>query len=403
MLKRLTGGNVLNLLLVFVPIAMVMEWVLHSPAMWIFVVACIAVIPLAGLMGHATEEISERVGEGLGGLLNATFGNAAELIIAIVALRAGLYDLVKASITGSIIGNVLLVFGLSALVGGLKFQTQRFNRTAAALGGTLLVLSAVGLVVPAVFHMLVGTSAPVAERNLSLEIAIVLMAAYIASLVFTLRTHKHLYMGDAAVPAADGAGPDVHVANEDDHGHGHAPKPLARSIGTLVIATIGVAVMAEFLVAAATETAEVLGWSEVFVGVIVVAIIGNAAEHSTAIIMAAKNKMDAAINIAAGSSIQIALFVAPLLVFLSYLLAPEGRGPLDLIFTPLEVLAVLASAGIMALCANDGESHWMEGIQLLAVYVILGIAFFFLPTEAATAGVEAAGAAGAVGAPAGGH
>lgn len=363
MTKRLLSAeNALNLLLVFVPVAMLMEWVFHSPALWIFVVSCLGIIPLAGQMGHATERISERVGQGLGGLLNATFGNAAELIIAIMALRAGLYDLVKASITGSIIGNVLLVFGLSALVGGLRFETQRFNRTAAGLGSTLLVLSAVGLVVPAIFHYLVGATAPVAERNLSLEISIVLMATYIASLFFTLRTHKHLYMGDSGEAAREGAHPE--------------PGSLGKAVGRLVLATLGVAIMAEFLVAAASETAERLGWSEVFVGVIVVAIIGNAAEHSTAIIMAAKNKMDAAINIAVGSSIQIALFVAPLLVFLSYLLGPR---PMDLIFTPLEVLAVAACVGIMAFCANDGESHWMEGVQLLAVYVILGIAFFFLP------------------------
>ncbi len=363
MTKRLLSAeNALNLLLVFVPVAMLMEWVFHAPALWIFVVSCLAIIPLAGQMGHATERISERVGQGLGGLLNATFGNAAELIIAIMALRAGLYDLVKASITGSIIGNVLLVFGLSALVGGLRFETQRFNRTAAGLGSTLLVLSAVGLVVPAIFHYLVGETAPAAERNLSLEISIVLMATYVASLFFTLRTHKHLYMGDSGEAAREGA---------------HAePGSLGKAVGRLVLATLGVAIMAEFLVAAASETAERLGWSEVFVGVIVVAIIGNAAEHSTAIIMAAKNKMDAAINIAVGSSIQIALFVAPLLVFLSYLLGPR---PMDLIFTPLEVLAVAACVGIMAFCANDGESHWMEGVQLLAVYVILGIAFFFLP------------------------
>ncbi|MBW3655355.1 MAG: calcium/proton exchanger [Gemmatimonadetes bacterium] len=365
----------LNLLLVFVPIAMVMEWGLHSPPIAIFVVSCLAIIPLAGQMGHATEEIADRVGQGVGGLLNATFGNAAELIIAIVALRAGLYDLVKASITGSIIGNVLLVFGLSALVGGLKFQTQKFNRTAAGLGGTLLVLSAVGLVVPALFHMLVGTTAPEAERNLSLEIAIVLMATYIASLFFTLKTHRHLYMGDSGEAAA------LH--------EGHVHPPLGRSIGKLVLATIGVAIMAEFLVAAASHTAEALGWSQVFVGVIVVAIIGNAAEHSTAIIMAAKNKMDASINIAVGSSIQIALFVAPLLVFLSYFIAPQ---PMDLIFTPMEVLAVGLCVGIMAFCSVDGESHWMEGVQLLAVYVILGIAFYFLPEPETAAAVGAAAA-----------
>ncbi|HEY0023602.1 MAG TPA: calcium/proton exchanger [Longimicrobium sp.] len=372
-----SAANLLNLLLVFVPIAMIMEWVLHSPPIAIFIVSCLGIIPLAGQMGHATEEIAERVGQGVGGLLNATFGNAAELIIAIVALRAGLYDLVKASITGSIIGNVLLVFGLSALVGGLKYETQKFNRTAAGLGGTLLVLSAVGLVVPALFHGLVGDSAPAAERNLSLEIAIVLMVTYIASLFFTLKTHRHLYMGDA------GEGASIH--------EGHAPPPMGRSIGKLLLATIGVAVMAEFLVAAASHTAEALGWSQVFVGVIVVAIIGNAAEHSTAIIMAAKNKMDAAINIAVGSSIQIALFVAPLLVFLSYFIAPQ---PMDLIFTPMEVLAVGLCVGIMAFCSMDGESHWMEGVQLLAVYVILGIAFYFLPVDPETAAAAGAAAGG---------
>lgn len=372
-----SAANLLNLLLVFVPIAMIMEWVLHSPPIAIFIVSCLGIIPLAGQMGHATEEIAERVGQGVGGLLNATFGNAAELIIAIVALRAGLYDLVKASITGSIIGNVLLVFGLSALVGGLKYETQKFNRTAAGLGGTLLVLSAVGLVVPALFHGLVGDSAPAAERNLSLEIAIVLMVTYVASLFFTLKTHRHLYMGDSGEAAA---------LNE-----GHTLPPLGRSIGKLVLATIGVAVMAEFLVAAASHTAEALGWSQVFVGVIVVAIIGNAAEHSTAIIMAAKNKMDAAINIAVGSSIQIALFVAPLLVFLSYFIAPH---PMDLIFTPMEVLAVGLCVGIMAFCSMDGESHWMEGVQLLAVYVILGIAFYFLPVDPETAAAAGAAAGG---------
>jgi Ca2+:H+ antiporter len=366
-----SAANLMNLLLVFVPVAMLMEWYFHSSPTALFVVACLGIIPLAGLMGHATEEIAERVGEGVGGLLNATFGNAAELIIAIVALRAGLFDLVKASITGSIIGNVLLVFGLSALVGGVKYETQRFNRTAASLGSTLLVLSAVGLVVPAIFHQLVGNTAAAAERNLSTEIAVVLMLTYIASLFFTLKTHRHLYMGDASTDAEPA----------------HAPsKPLGRSIGMLVLATIGVAVMAEFLVGAATETAEVLGWSEVFVGVIVVAIIGNAAEHSTAIIMAAKNKMDGAINIAVGSSIQVALFVAPLLVFLSYFIAPQ---PMDLIFTPLEVLAVGLCVGVMAFCSNDGESHWMEGVQLLAVYVILGIAFYFLPAAASTTGAGA--------------
>ena len=357
--------NILYLLLIFLPIALFLEYVVHPGALWIFATSSLAIIPLAGLMGRATEQLAERVGEGVGGLLNATFGNAAELIIAIVALRAGLFDLVKASITGSIIGNILLVFGLSALVGGLKFPEQRFNRTAAGLGATLLVLSAIGLLIPAVFHLVVrgDAAAPVAapEQELSLEIAIVLMATYLLSLWFTLRTHRHLYMG--------GAGEHGEAAE-------HGLPSAGRSVGLLVLSTIGVAFMAELLVEAAEITADTLGWNEVFVGVILVAIIGNAAEHSSAVLMAAKNKMDVAINIAVGSSIQIALFVAPLLVFLSYLIAPQ---PMNLLFTTLEVVAVGISVLIMALISQDGESHWMEGVQLLAVYVMLGIAFFFLP------------------------
>ncbi|HEX8905618.1 MAG TPA: calcium/proton exchanger, partial [Longimicrobiaceae bacterium] len=321
-----------------------------------------AVIPLAGLMGHATEQLAEQMGEGVGGLLNATFGNAAELIIAVIALRAGFFDLVKASITGSIIGNILLVFGLSTLAGGIRYQTQSFNATAAAAGTTLLVLSAVGLLIPASFHAIVGNSALTAERNLSLEIAVVLIITYGLSLIFTLKTHRHLYVGD--------------ISKEPDEPGDHAPPPLWRPVLLLLAATAGIALMAEFLVGAAKHTAESLGWSEVFVGVIVVAIIGNAAEHSTAVLMAWKNKMDVAINIAVGSSIQVALFVAPVLVLLSYAIAPR---PMDLIFTRLEVMAIAVSVLIMGYVAADGESHWMEGVQLLAVYAILGIAFFFLP------------------------
>jgi Ca2+:H+ antiporter len=366
--------NLLYWLLLFAPLALVLEHVVHASPVTIFITSALAIIPLAGLMGRATEQLAERLGEGVGGLLNATFGNAAELIIAGIALNAGLYDLVKASITGSIIGNVLLVYGLSALVGGVRFESQSFNRTAASLGGTLLVLSAIGLVVPAIFHLAAAGPAPglgagaVAggvphEQELSLEIAVVLMATYVLSLFFTLRTHRHLYAGDAGAHAMEEAGVGASTG---------------RAIGLLLVATAGVALMAELLVAAAEVTAEALGWSEIFVGVILVAIIGNAAEHSTAILMAAKNKMDAAVNIAVGSSIQIALFVAPLLVFLSYFVGPR---PMDLLFTPFEVLAVVLSAGIMALITHDGESHWMEGVQLLAVYIILGIAFFFLPVH----------------------
>jgi Ca2+:H+ antiporter len=353
--------NWLLVLLVFLPISLVLEFLLHVTGLPIFLTAAAAIVPLAAVMGHATERLAERLGEGIGGLLNATFGNAAELIIAIVALRAGLHDLVKASITGSIIGNILLVFGLSALVGGVRFPRQAFNRTAAALGATMLVLSAIGLVVPAIFHMIVRGNPDAPEGTLSLEIAMVLMATYVLSLLFTLRTHRHLYVGEGVAHALD---------------EGHTPQPTWKPLLLLLAATAGIALMSEMLVGAVEESAAAFGMNEVFVGVILVAIIGNAAEHSSAILLAGRNRMDAAIHIAVGSSIQIALFVAPLLVFLSYFIGPT---PLDLIFTTLEVVAVAIAVGIIAFVAHDGETHWMEGVQLLAVYIILGMAFFFLP------------------------
>lgn len=362
MSKLLSAQNILNLLLIFVPIAIVLEYVAHVRAEWIFVTSCLAIIPLAGLMGKATEHLAEQVGEGIGGLLNATFGNAAELIIAIVALRAGLYDVVKASLTGSIIGNILLVFGLSALVGGARFPVQTFNKTAANLGTTMLTLAAIGLVVPAIFHFVVAGGPVVAEQDLSLEISIILITTYVLSLVFTLRTHRHLYCGDHG--------------EEADEAMGTEGWSTGKSLLVLLIATAFVALMSEFLVGAVVATAKSFGMTEVFVGVILVAIIGNAAEHSTAVLMAIKNKMDIAINIAVGSSIQIALFVAPVMVFLSYVIGPQ---PMDLIFTNFEVLAITLSVAIMALISQDGESNWMEGVQLLAVYAILGLAFYFLP------------------------
>lgn len=363
MLKDLFAPrNLLNWLLVFVPVAVVLE-LMHASPISIFVVSCIAIIPLAGWMGRATEHLAAKLGEGIGGLLNATFGNAAELIIAIMALRKGLFDVVKASITGSIIGNILLVLGLSILAGGFKYRQQKFNTTAAMLGSTMLALSAVALLLPAVFHYLVVGKPNVREQDLSLEIAVVLMITYVLSLVFTLRTHSHLYAGGS------------HGGDEGD-GHGGAAEwSRGRSLLTLFGATALVALMSEFLVGAVEEASQTLGLTEVFVGVILVAIIGNAAEHSTAVLMAMKNKMDLALNIAIGSSMQIALFVAPALVFISYLF---GR-PMDLIFTPLEVIAVVVSVLVVALIAQDGESNWMEGVLLLAVYVILGLTFYFLP------------------------
>jgi Ca2+:H+ antiporter len=344
----------LRLLLLAVPLALLL-WGL-------------AIIPLAGIMGEATERLSRRVGPGIGGLLNATFGNAAELIIALFALFNGLDEVVKASLTGSVIGNLLLVLGASLLAGGMRYPVQRFNRTAVGVGSTLAVLAAVGMVVPAIFHSLAVAHSPGpaeslvlenVEHKLSLAVAGILVLTYSLNLLFSLRTHKDLYnsSGDAE---------DV---------EGQIAPSVTRSTVELLVATFAVAVMSEVLVGAVHETSHALGLTEVFVGVIVVAVVGNAAEHSTAILMARKNQMDLAVGIAFGSALQIALFVTPVLVFASYLRA----APMDMLFSTMEVVAVILAVLIARMVAEDGESNWLEGAMLLMIYAILGAAFFFLP------------------------
>ncbi|MBF0119704.1 MAG: calcium/proton exchanger [Desulfobacterales bacterium] len=354
-------ANFINWFLIFVPIAMILEFI-HASGTLIFVTSALAIIPLAGLMGHATESLADKLGEGLGGLLNATFGNAAELIIAIIAMKEGKFEVVKASITGSIIGNILLVLGASIIAGGLKFSSQKFNRTASSLGSTLMTLSGIALIVPAIFHFLNQGHPQKVEQELSLEIAVVLFITYILSLIFSLKTHKHLYDG----------GECLEEKTEDDSGM-HWNRGI--SLAVLVVATALVAIMSEFLVGSIEATAKQFKLSDIFIGVILVAIIGNAAEHSTAILMAMKNKMDLSVNIAVGSSLQIALFVAPVLIFASYFF---GK-PMDLIFTPMEVISVIISVMVLNLVTSDGESNWMEGVQMLAVYIILGMTFYFLP------------------------
>ncbi len=363
--------GLLNLLLVFAPLAIAMEWT-HSDPTWIFFCSCIAIIPLAGLMGKATEVLAEHLGPGIGGLLNASFGNAAELIIAFFALKAGMHDVVKASITGSILGNILLVMGASLLAGGLKFREQKFNRTASGLAATMLALAMIGLLMPAIFHAhLVQHHTTANEAGVSLEIAIVLFVSYALMLLFSLKTHKHLYNSEEA---------------QQQHRDSLKEPEFHWSIRTATIvllsATIAVAWMSELLVGSIEATRQSLGWTEVFVGVIVVAIVGNAAEHSTAILVAMKNRMDLSLQISLGSALQIALFVAPVLVFTSYL---PGFERLDLVFTMMEVVAVAVSVLVVALVAIDGESNWMEGLLLLAVYLILAIAFYHLPAESAAA------------------
>lgn len=361
MIARLfSPANLLNALLVFVPITALLEF-RHASPTWIFITSAASIVPLAGLMGKATEHLAEELGEGIGGLLNATFGNAAELIIAVIALRAGLYDVVKASITGSIIGNILLVLGLATLCGGTRSSEQRFSRGAASVSASLLMLSAIGLIIPAVFHYLVAGKGVVHEQELSLEIAIVLFLTYLLSLLFTLKTHRHLYVSEADP--------------EHDEALGTSGWARGKALAVLLVATALIAWMAEMLVGAVEHAAHAFGMTEVFVGVIVVAIVGNAAEHSTAVLVALKNKMDLALGIAIGSSLQIALFVAPVLVFVSYLFGT----PMDLVFTPFEVISVVLAVLAVNVIVLDGESNWMEGVQLLAVYLIIAVAFYFLP------------------------
>lgn len=373
----------LDWLLVFVPIAIALRFIpaLENPTA-LFVISCLAIIPLAGWMGRATEHLAEHLGQGVGGLLNATFGNAAELIIALFALSKGLTGVVKASITGSIIGNILLVLGLSFLAGGIKFRRQEFNRVAAGVSATALTLGAIALVIPTVFHQAAalvpvaqGGWTPDKEQNLSLAIAVVLFATYVLTLLFTLVTHRELFGADESKTVAREAGEELTKMEAERHGHGHKPWSVGKAVGVLVGATAFVALISEFLVGAIEGARESLGLTEVFVGVIVVAIVGNAAEHSSAILMAYRNKMDIAIGIAVGSSLQIALFVAPLLIFASYLF---GR-PMDLEFTIPEVVAVVASIIIVEQISSDGESNWIEGLQLLSVYAVLAVLFYFLP------------------------
>ncbi len=352
--------HLLQVLLVFIPLAFLGHF-LKWPAHITFFMSCLSIAPLAGLMGKATEVLADKIGAGAGGLLNATFGNACELLIAFSALRAGLVDVVKASLTGSIIGNVLLVLGMSMLAGGIKHKTQTFNRTAATTSATLLALAAICLIVPAFFHFHGGKLVTVDEEHkLALCIAIVQFVVYCLSLLFSLKTHRNLYVREIDELSTQAIG---------TQGWG-----VKTSIAVLAVTTVMVAVLSEILVNQVEATAQGIGWTHMFIGVIVVAIVGNAAEHSTAVLMAMKNKMDLSMGIALGSSTQIALFVAPVMVFASFML---GK-PMDLAFSGFEVMAVAVSVIILAFVATDGECNWLEGVQLMAVYLILGATFFFL-------------------------
>ena len=344
------------MLLVFIPITIAAKFFGASETL-VFVLAAVAIIPLSGLLGVATEEVAGYTGPTMGGLLNATLGNFAELVIAAMALRAGLVDLVKASITGSILGNLLLVLGAAQLAGGLKFKTQRFNPNLAGLSATLLVVTVIGLVVPAVFDVLHHDPSHVKTQSISLWVAGILIVGYLLSLLYSMGTHK----------SAFGEGGDVAIGESQPHWS------VKKAVTILVLSAAAIGVMSEMLVASTEHAVESLGMSQIFVGLIFIPIIGNAAEHSSAVMMAMKNRMDLAVSIAVGSSIQVALLIAPVLV----LLGAAFGVPMNLAFRPMEVASVVLAVGVASSVIRDAESNWLEGAFLLLVYGILAVAFFY--------------------------
>jgi len=341
-------------LLVFIPITLVAEYS-HLSSVAIFFLAALAIVPLAKYIGEATEELAVYTGPAAGGLLNATFGNATELLIGIFALRAGLVEVVKASITGSIIGNLLLVLGMAMLAGGWKHKKQVFNKTGALAASSTLLLAAIALIIPAIFLITAPTIGAQVIDELSIFVSIFMMMVYVASLFFVLYTHKHLYT--------------------EEVGKYEAKWSKTKSIIILLVATLLVAWMSEILVGSIEPLVKVLGWTELFIGVIFVAIIGNAAEHVSAISTALKNRMDLSLQISIGSATQIAMFVAPFLVLISLLFKTH----MSLVFNTFELIAIVLSIFIANLVVEDGQSNWFEGAQLLMAYLMMAVAFFLHP------------------------
>lgn len=341
-----------KVLLAFIPVVIVAD-AAGAPPVYMFFLAALAIVPLAKYIGEATEELAGRTSSAVGGLLNATFGNATELIIGIFALNAGLIEVVKASITGSIIGNILLVLGMAAFFGGWGREKQTFNATAAKATGSTLLVAVTALVMPA-FFLLTAPQSPAIVDTLSVFVAVIMIGTYVANLLFTLYTHNHLYK-------------DVEK---------YEPKwSVSKSVIVLLAATLVVAWMSEILVSSIEPLVHTWGWTELFIGVILIAIIGNAAEHVSAITVAIKNRMDLALQISIGSAVQIAMFAAPVLVLVSFLF-PVHMG---LVFNTFELVAIVFSVFIVNSISEDGETNWFEGLQLLAAYAIMAVAFFFHP------------------------
>src|SRR5499426_3680565 len=352
-------------LLAFIPLSLALEYA-HVPTPVLFFSAALAIVPIARLIVLSTEQLATRTGDAIGGLLNATFGNAPELIIALVALRAGLFDMVRASIIGAILANLMLATGVAFLLGGLRHHTQEYNAGAARLYSSMMLISAISLGVPSAFNRFFSPDSTIREEKLvNLGTTFVLLAAYGLYLIFLLKTHPEYFESVTVM--------------EEEHPHGGAQWSVARAVGSLLGASALAAAMSEILVGAAEGTGKALGMSEVFIGIVFLAIIGGAAESGSAIAMARKNKLDLTIGIAMGSSIQIALFVAPVLVLASGFIAPQ---PLELSFSRAELGTLFLSVLVGAIVAGDGRSNWYKGVQLVLVYVMIAILFYFLPAGA---------------------
>lgn len=345
----------LKFLLIFIPISFIAKFMNASGSV-MFLLSCASIIPLAGLLGEGTEEISFYSGPKIGGFINGTFGNATELIISFFALKEGLFEVVKSSIAGAVIGNVLLVIGASMLAGGFKYRSQKFNVKVVEVTSSMLLFAVIGLCIPALFtHSVPQDLLNTRYEGLSIFVAVVMFIIYALSLYFSFGTHKHIYTDDEKSSSEN------------------AKWSLKKAIAILVTATVFIAIESEFLVNGIEDITASLGWSEFFVGIILIPIIGNAAEHSTAVLMALKDKMDVALEIALGSSLQIILFVAPILIFISLFFTP-----MSIIFNQFELIALTAAVLIANKVSHDGESNWLEGVQLLAVYLIIAAAFFIV-------------------------
>ncbi|MEL6160256.1 MAG: calcium/proton exchanger [Cyanobacteria bacterium J06627_32] len=358
--------------LAFIPVSIAAHFLGWSDLI-IFVTAALAIIPLAGWMGTATEEIAVVLGPSLGGLMNATFGNATELIIAIFALRAGLVNVVKSSITGSIIGNLLLVMGLSMLLGGLKFKEQKFQQTIARLNASAMNLAVIAILLPTAVDFTTPSIDEPTLQKLSVAVAVVLILVYALTLLFSMKTHAYLY--DVGVAEEEFVGIDKDGAKVETESNTEHKPNLTLWIGVLLAATLVVAIESEFLVGTLEVASKQLGLSELFTGVIILPVIGNAAEHATAVTVALKNKMDLSLNVAVGSSLQIALFVGPLLVIIGALMGQ----PMDLDFNNFELLSVVVAVLVANSISSDGRSNWLEGTLLLATYTVISLSFYFHP------------------------